>query len=254
MLSYTHTNVMIMSYTPVTRPEKLSNQVAEHLQHLILSKTIKPGERLPTERELGEQFQVSRTVIREAIRILEARGLLDTQTGSGTYVKAMQGEDVSNSLGMYLSLQDHVFTLDSIMEVRRVLELQVVKLASMRATNEDLDQLEETLNQMCLSKNEIDSFSKWDLEFHLSIAQASNNELFRILIEPLGEALFELIRTGSSTPGAIEEACEFHREILIALKNRDAVRSVELMKAHLDQSQRVALEGKKHLKMQRGEL
>ena len=239
-----------MLYTPVTRHNKLSNQVAENLQQLILSKTIKPGERLPTERELGEQFQVSRTVIREAIRTLEARGLLESQTGSGTYVKAIQDEDVVNSLGMYLSLQDHTFTLDSIMEVRRVLELQVVKLASMRATNEDLNQLEEILNQMFLSRKDILSFSKWDLDFHLSIANASHNQLFRILIEPLGEALFELIRTGSTTPGAIEDACEFHKEILIALRNRDAVRSVELMKAHLAQSQRVALEGIKHQKMQ----
>jgi len=71
-------------YKPVKRQAKLSSQVAEQIQQLILSRDLKPGDRLPTERELGETFKVSRTVIREAIRTLEARGLAVSQTGSGT--------------------------------------------------------------------------------------------------------------------------------------------------------------------------
>ena len=235
-----------MSYTPVKRQDKLSNQVADQIQDLILSKTIKLGDRLPTERELGEQFQVSRTVVREAIRILEARGLLDSQTGSGTYARALRGEDVVNSIGMYLSSHDHTYTIESIMEVRRVLEIQVVKLAAERATQENINQLEEILEQMCISSNDIDIYSQWDLKFHLTLAHACNNELFKILIEPLGEALFDVIWTASTTPGAIEDACRFHNEILNAIKNRDSAQAMELMKAHLDQAQRVALEGQIH--------
>lgn len=243
MLSYSHTNPMEYSFTPVKRNDKLSNQVADYLQQSILSKSLKPGERLPTERELGDQFQVSRTVIREAIRILEARGLLDTQSGSGTYVKALQGEDVVNSLSLYLSSQDQSYSLDAIMEVRRVLELQVVKLAAERATQEDIANLEHICTQMEQTKNDTPTFSRWDIAFHQTLAQSCHNDLFEILIEPLHEIMVELIFTGSIAPGAVEEACKFHTDILGAIKINDADLSVQLMQAHLDQAQRAATEG-----------
>jgi GntR family transcriptional repressor for pyruvate dehydrogenase complex len=240
--------IMDNSYSPVKRHEKLSGQVAEQIQQLILSRQIKPGDRLPTERELGETFQVSRTVIREAIRILETRGLALSKTGSGTYVRAIQGEDVANSLGMYITTQGQFFTLDSLMEVRRVLEIQVVKLAAERATPQDIEKLESVLDHMRKSKNDVDAFSKWDLEFHMVIARASGNPLFEILIEPLTEALFELIWTGTSAPGAAEEACEFHRVILDSLEAKNGQKAADAMRLHLDQSQRVTAEGIKHRK------
>ncbi len=236
------------AYSPVKRQEKLSGQVAEQIQQLILSRQIKPGDRLPTERELGETFKVSRTVIREAIRILEARGLVASQTGSGTYVQAIQGADVANSLGMYITTQGQFFTLDSLMEVRRVLEIQVVKLAAERAAPQDIEKLESILAHMCKAQKDVNAFSKWDLEFHMVIARASGNPLFGILIQPLTGALLELIGTGSSAPGAVEEACDFHRKILNALKARDAEKADSAMRQHLDQSRRVTAEGLKQRK------
>ena len=230
-------------YTPVKRQEKLSSQVAEQIQQLILSRQLKPGDRLPTERELGETFQVSRTVVREAIRALEAHGLVEPQTGSGTYVRAIQSEDVANSLGMYITTQGQFFTLESLMEVRRVLEIQVVRLAAERATHNNIQKLESILDNMRKTVHDTDAFSKWDLEFHLVLARASGNPLFGILIEPLTEALFELIWTGSSAPGAAEEACEFHRQILDLIKNKQAEQAAEAMRKHLHQSQRVAATG-----------
>jgi GntR family transcriptional repressor for pyruvate dehydrogenase complex len=205
------------SYSPVKRHEKLSGQVAEQIQQLILSRQIKPGDRLPTERELG-------------------------------FVRAIQGEDVANSLGMYITTQGQFFTLDSLMEVRRVLEIQVVKLAAERATPQDIEKLESVLDHMGKSKNDVDAFSKWDLEFHMVIARASGNPLFEILIEPLTEALFELIWTGTSAPGAAEEACDFHRVILDSLEAKNGQKAADAMRLHLDQSQRVTAEGIKHRK------
>ena len=240
--------IMNSPYTPVKRHEKLSGQVAEQIKQLILTCELKPGNRLPTERELSETFQVSRTVIREAIRGLEARGLVASQTGSGTYVRAIQGEDVVNSLGMYISSQSQSINLDSLMEVRRVLELQVIRLAAERATDQDLEKLDSILNQMNETKNDTNTFSKWDLEFHLEIARATNNPLFSILIEPLTEDLFKIIWTGSTIPGAKEDACQYHLEILNALKSRNAKKATEVMNAHLDQAQRVSSEGMKHRK------
>lgn len=229
--------------TPVVRQEKLSSQVAEQIQQLILSSQFKPGERLPTERELGDTFQVSRTVIREAIRTLEARGLVESQTGSGNYIRAMDGKDVANSIGMFITTQGNSFSLQSVMEVRRVLEIQVVRLAANRATQSDIQELETILAKMRLAVNDIDMFSKWDLEFHLALARASNNPLFSILIEPLTEALFEQIWTGTSAPGAAEDACDFHRRILEAIKDKNSDAAAAAIRDHLEQSERVTTEG-----------
>jgi len=233
-------------YKPVKRQAKLSSQVAEQIQQLILSRDLKPGDRLPTERELGETFKVSRTVIREAIRTLEALGLVESQTGSGTYVRAMQGKDVASSLGMFINSQRKPFSLDALMEIRQVLEIEMVKLAAERATKENIKQLENNLEMMCQTVPDPDEFSKWDLEFHLVLADACGNQLFGIILEPLTESLFELIWTGTSTPGAAQDACQYHRDILDCIKEKDSEGAVKVMRAHLDQAYRVTAEGIKH--------
>ena len=243
MLSYCHTNSMENGYKPVKRQAKLSSQVAEQIQQFILSRDLKPGERLPTERELGDTFKVSRTVIREAIRTLEARGLVTTHTGSGTYVRAMQGKDVASSLGMFINSQRKPFSLDALMEVRQVLEIEMAKLAALRATDENIKQLENNLEMMCQTIADPDEFSKWDLEFHLVLADACGNQLFGIILEPLTESFFELIWTGTTTPGAAQDACQFHREILDCVKQKDSEGAVKAMRAHLDQAYRVTAEG-----------
>ena len=253
MLSYCHTNLMENGYKPVKRQATLSNQVAEQIQQLILSHDLKPGDRLPTERELGETFKVSRTVIREAIRTLEARGLVVSRTGSGTYVRALQGKDVASSLGMFINSQRKPFSLDALMEIRRVLEIEMVKLAAQRATKENIKQLESNLEMMCQTVDDVDEFSKWDLEFHLVLADACGNQLFGIILEPLTESLFELIWTGTTTPGAAQEACQYHRDILDRLKKKDSKGAVKVMRAHLDQAYRVTAEGIKHHPKKRGE-
>jgi GntR family transcriptional repressor for pyruvate dehydrogenase complex len=233
-------------YTPIKRQAKLSSQVAEQIQQLILSRDLKPGDRLPTERELGETFEVSRTVIREAIRTLEARGLVTSQTGSGTYVRAMKGSDVASSLGMYINTRHKPFSLDALMEVRQVLEIEMVRLAADRASQEDISHLENSLRKMCGTTNNAEEFSKWDLEFHLQLCEASGNPLFGIILEPLTESLFELIWTGTSTPGAADEACDFHAQILTHIKNKDSEGAVEVMTRHLEQAYRVTSAGLKN--------
>jgi len=233
-------------YTPVIRQGKLSIQVADQIQQLILSRDLKPGDRLPTERDLGETFGVSRTVIREAIRTLEAHGLVVSQTGSGTYVRAMQGKDVASSLGMFINSQHKPFSIDALMEVRRVLEIEMVKLAAQRATSENIQQLENNLDMMVKTIKDIDEFSRWDLEFHLVLADACGNQLFGIILEPLTESLFELIWTGTTTPGAAQDACRYHRAILDCVKKKDSQGAAKVMRAHLDQAYRVSTEGIKH--------
>lgn len=235
---------MEISLPPIRRNQKLSIQVADRIEYLILDGKIRPEQRIPTERILGDTFQVSRTVVREAIRILEARGLLVSKAGSGTYVRALQEKDVSHSLGLYISTQQgQNFSLKSLIEVRQVLEIQIAGFAAERATNQDVIKLKSILDLMCESKKDARAFAKWDLQFHLQIAKASGNSLFGILIEPLTEALLELIWAGSISPGAVDEACQFHQDIFTSIKNRDVEGAKISMHNHLIQSQRVAILG-----------
>ena len=242
MLSYCHTNSMKNGYSPVKRQAKLSSQVAEQVQHLILSRDLKPGDRLPTEREMGETFGVSRTVIREAISTLEALGLVTSLAGSGTYVRMMEGKDASSSLNMFIKSRQKPFSLDELMEVRCVLEIEMVKLAAERATKEEIHLLEECLQNMLATTNLPDEFAKWDLEFHLIQAEACRNPPFGIILEPLKESLLDLIYTTTTTPGAIEKACEYHREVLDCIKKKDAQRAVKVIKKHLEQTHRASVQ------------
>ena len=238
------------AYQPVKRPEKLSKQVADRIQGLILASELNPGDRLPAERDLCEQFAVSRTVIREAISILEAKGLLASQGGSGNYVRAIQGEDVSNSIGMYISTQSDSFSLENLMELRRVLELQIVRLAAERATPQAIEDLESILAAMCATINDTKVFAKNDLEFHVALARASQNRLFSILLEPLTDVLLQLIYVGSNLPGIAEEACGYHRKILDQVKAHNVDGAVEAMTSHLNQTHRVTTQGLTELDQQ----
>ena len=165
------------SFIPVVRQSRLSAQVAEQIQNLILQNKLQVGDRLPAERELTEHFQVSRTVIREAIRILEAKGLLESLGGNGTFVRGVNSKDVSDSLGMYISAVGDAITHNDLMEVRYLFEIQIAKLAAERISPAGIQRLEEFLEGMRTTMSDADKFAQYDLEFHLELARATNNRL-----------------------------------------------------------------------------
>jgi GntR family transcriptional regulator, transcriptional repressor for pyruvate dehydrogenase complex len=229
-------------YSPVVRQIKLPVQVAEQIQGLILAKQLKVGERLPGERDLCEQFKVSRTVIREAIRILEAKGLILSQGGSGTYVRGIQTSDVVDSLGMYIATQSSSIPYLELMEIRRVLEVQIAALAAERITEDFVEQLETMLVSMEATLESPEAFAQADLEFHMSLARATGNNLFEIILNPFIEPLYEGRRLSSEIPGVAQEAMVHHRKILDMVKAGDGEGASEAMLSHLEQSSRVILE------------
>jgi GntR family transcriptional repressor for pyruvate dehydrogenase complex len=227
------------SFEQIQRGEKLSVQVTEQIEHIILSGEIHPGEKLPPERELCQQFGVSRTVIREAVRVLEAKGLLTSKGGSGTYVRALEPEDVSSSLGMYLSTQSHSISHDDLMEVRRVLEVKVAAFAAERAQPDSIDELRDLLSKMESVVGDSDAFAQYDLEFHVTLARATGNEIFALLLDPFIDVLYEARRMASKLEGVPEEAIEFHRKILERVEARDPDGAAEAMAMHIEQAHRV---------------
>mgnify|MGYP001014986330 FL=1 len=124
----------------------LSDQVADQIQHLIIKGGLKPGDKLPPERELAEQLGVSRTVIREATKTLQERGLVRVLTGSGTYATKVEPELVSQSIGLYVRGHRHAFR--DLLEIRKSLEVGIAGLAAQRANQAHVEQLEAALQEM----------------------------------------------------------------------------------------------------------
>ena len=227
------------SFSPIVRQSRLSLQVAEQIQNQILQNKLHVGDRLPSERELTENFQVSRTVIREAIRILEAKGLLESQGGNGTFVRGVQSNDVADSLVMYFSTGKETITHEELMEVRNIFEIQISRLAAERISPAGIQKLEELLESMRATANNADEFAKYDLEFHLELARATDNRLMEVLLDPLIDGLYEERRLASMLPGIAEEAIGLHAIILEKVKNRDANGASLAMQQHLEQANRV---------------
>jgi GntR family transcriptional repressor for pyruvate dehydrogenase complex len=225
-------------YSPVKRQRRFSSQVADQIQHLILNKRLNVGDKLPSERELCDEFGVSRTVVREAIRVLEAKGLLAAYDGSGTYVKSLESRDVASSIGLYIRTQEEPLSHEKLIEVRRVLEVPIAALVAERATEETCDELERLIAEMFAARHDPAAFARHDLEFHTALARATGNELFEILLDPFIDALYAVRRLVSTLEGIPEEAIQHHRNILECIRSGDPEKAEQAMSAHLDQSSR----------------
>lgn len=234
---------MTDTYRPVKRHEKLSVQVAEQIIDLIIDGKLLEGERLPPERDFCETFEVSRTVIREAVSILEAKGLVYSVTGSGTYVRSIQQEDVVNSLGLYISTNTKSVSVEHLLEARWVIESQVARFAANRATDEDLQLLEDVWLEMCDLTDDPMAFSKKDLDFHVRLAHASGNPLFEIMLQPLTDFILQSIYVVTTLPGITKQACDYHRAVIDAIKIHDSEMAVTAIQEHLKQSRVVTIRG-----------
>jgi GntR family transcriptional repressor for pyruvate dehydrogenase complex len=229
------------NFQPVLREESLSVRVANMIEQMIRDGELKIGEKMPPERILCERFQVSRTVIREATSYLMAKGLLVSQAGSGTYVRNVESTDVANYLELHMSLQDSPAGIDQFIEIRRLLEIQIAKIAAQRADQNDIEAIEENLRELKTLLNSPDEFAKKDLEFHLLLARSTKNPLFEILLKPLINNLLEVIHLALVYEKAGEEAIHFHGRIFEEIKNKRADGAALEMGNHLNQSRHAVL-------------
>jgi GntR family transcriptional regulator, transcriptional repressor for pyruvate dehydrogenase complex len=222
-------------YAPLDR-SRLYEQVANKIETMIVSRHLKPRDRLPSERDLAESFAVSRTVIREAFKLLEARGLVEILTGNGVFVSHPDSSVVAKSLGMYLHLQ--VAVQDSefkIHELRRLLEVEIAGLAAERATDTELEQLRQIVERMGLAALSREQVAMLDLEYHVTLAQATHNEMISLVYEPVIEYLRQqLIAAWQRYDRSPEVFNRQHRELYEAVRHHDPARARTAMTAHLD--------------------
>jgi len=218
--------------------EQLYQQVAHELQRLIVERSLRPGDKLPSERELAITLGVSRSVVREALRALAMRGLVKVKPGCGTYVCRLSLQDATIPLQLLLKTQDNPRLLEHLFEVRYLLEVEIAGVAAERATTDDIVALEQNLAEM-MATQDPKRFSDLDLKFHLTLAQATHNELFPVLLAPVTGLLAEAIHLSAHGPGALELGPGHHRRIIAAVKARDPRRAREAMRAHIREAERL---------------
>ena len=233
---------------PLEREQRLYERVVEKVLELISSGAWKPGFRLPSERELSEAFGVSRTVVREAVKALEARGVLESATGSGVSVRRADFNMVSRSLQTYMQLSRPVDFEIRLNEVRRVLEVELVALAADRATPEQRVQLRQICEQMRASDKTAQQMAELDFRLHITLAEATQNELFKILLAPLIDQLRDHITlTWEGFPRPVDLVLDQHEAIVTAVESGDAETARQAMIKHLAFSREV-LEDISHLR------
>ena len=225
---------------PLEREQRLYERVVEKVLELISSGAWKPGFRLPPERELSEAFGVSRTVVREAVKALEARGVLESSTGSGVSVRLADFNMVSQSLQTYMQLSKQVDFEIRLNEVRQVLEVEMVALAANRITPEQRKQLRQICKEMRVGSNNSKEMAELDFRLHVTLAEATQNELFKVLLAPvINQLRNQIILTWEDFPRPVNVVLDQHEAIVTSVENGDAEAARQAMAKHLAFSRKV---------------
>ncbi|HEX5502828.1 MAG TPA: FadR/GntR family transcriptional regulator [Thermomicrobiales bacterium] len=220
---------------PVQR-SRLYQQVVVQVCQLIQRGQIRPGDRLPPERELAEQFGVGRSSIREALRALEVAGLIESRHGSGAYVRDVPLDGIFAPLPLaFLASGDVV---GDMWEMRAIVEPELAARAALRAQPDELAALERNLERQraaMAAPRGGDDFLVADREFHTIIARASCNEVAVRVVHLLNQSLFESRRHFIAGDDRVRLAHTMHQEVFAALRSRDPQRAREAMRRHLQE-------------------
>ncbi|MCC7208578.1 MAG: FadR family transcriptional regulator [Anaerolineae bacterium] len=213
--------------------ERLSEQVANQLRELVMSRELKPGDRLPSERELAEHLGISRAIVREAIKTLEQQGLLSVEVGRGTFVTQLEPQDLTHALNLLMlqSADEHAF--DYVYEIRQMIEIESARKAAERATDDDIAELESKLQAMVASVDDVDGFARADTAYHQALAVATHNPLFVTLLLPITNLLRQIQRKASRTMRGPADAIHYHTRILEAVRQHNPDASGQAMREHL---------------------
>jgi len=211
--------------------EKPVDVIIRQIKELLVSGRLKPGDKLPPERKLSEQFAVGRTHVREALRKLEFFGILQTRPQSGTFVASIGVSALKSLIADVLKIDSPSFL--SLVETRVLLEEATIKLACQRRTKEDIKQLEASLNAY-LEKAEagIKAVDE-DLLFHLTVAEASKNKVLKsllLIIIPDIISNYSVFKVCDTVSG---KALNEHKQIFASIKEGDAEKGAAVMKKHL---------------------
>jgi DNA-binding FadR family transcriptional regulator len=215
----------------------LFEQLAAAIERQILSGELSPGDRLPAEGALAEEYGVSRPVVREALARLRERHLLETRNGNGTFIRHPSAGDLTEVLLRHLRFASSgPEAVAHLYEARVAIESMTAQLAAARASNADLEEMQAHIETMRDHQTAEADWTRADLAFHHAMARATHNPLLATLLDPLTQLIEDSIRAGHRDPRAVRRGLEAHERIWEALKARDADKAVAAVRDHLADS------------------
>jgi GntR family transcriptional repressor for pyruvate dehydrogenase complex len=214
--------------------ERLYEKIVDQIENRILSGELKLGEHLPCERELAEQFRVSRTAVREAVKTLSEKGLVQVRRGRGTFVTNGTSQAMRHSLGLMIKIGQAEGSRH-LVEVREIFELETAALAALRASDDQIAAMREAVATMDAALGDAETFIEGDLDFHLALAEASQNSLIPALIDSIVDLLREQRMAIFRVAGGPQRGQYHHQRILAAVTRHDPQGAREAMRAHLQQ-------------------
>ncbi|MEX2374873.1 MAG: FadR/GntR family transcriptional regulator [Dehalococcoidia bacterium] len=222
-------------FAVLDRDATLTERVTNAVLKKIVDGNFRSGDRLPSERNLAEQFGVSRTVIREAVSYLVAKGAIEVRAGSGLRVASLDATIVAESLRLYLAGAGGL-DYSKIHEVREAVEPHIAALASLRATDDDLERLTSVHKRMLEVADDAENASRQDVEFHRAIAIAAHNPLFLIMLESIEDVLLQVRLATIEQPGRPARAHAHHDRIYKQIVARSPDAAWQAMHEHLADS------------------
>jgi GntR family transcriptional repressor for pyruvate dehydrogenase complex len=218
----------------VVRTSRLYEQIVQQIEESVLNGSLKPGDQLPAERELAQRLGVSRTAVREAVKALREKGLVEAYSGRGTFVTDGTSQAARQSFDLMVKIGQQEGS-PHLAELRLILEPGIAALAAARVKEEDLAAMREAVAVMELSQDDPEAYIEADLDFHLALAETVANPLILSLIDSIVGLLREQRIKIFNVEGGPQRGQVHHKRILEAMERRDAEMARTAMRAHLEQ-------------------
>ena len=218
----------------LVRTSRLYEQIVQQIEESIVKGELKPGDQLPAERELAQRFGVSRTAVREAVKALREKGLVEAYSGKGTFITDGTTQAVRQSLDLMVKIGQSEGSTH-LAEVRAILEPEIAALAATRIQEPELATMHEAVAVMDRAGQDPDAYIEADLDFHLALAEGAANPLILSLLDSIVGLLREQRLRIFRVPGGPERGQLHHKRILEAVEKRDAEKARQAMRAHLSQ-------------------
>jgi len=214
----------------------MTEEVVSQVIEMIDQGKLRPGDRLPPERELAKKLGVSRPLLRAGLRAMSSMGLLKSRQGAGTFV--VKGPPMLDSEPLRLLAALHRFSFDHMFETRSILEVGAAGLAAEHATGEQLATLADEIAEMYASLNDPQQYLVHDICFHRAVAAASNNPTLFTLVEMVSAVMYERRRETIERAHDFSESLELHQQIYRAIRGRQPEEARVAMREHILRAQR----------------
>jgi GntR family transcriptional repressor for pyruvate dehydrogenase complex len=225
----------------------LYEQVADSLEKAIISSSTN-AEKLPSEDELSRQFKVSRTVTREALKVLKERGLITSRNGEGSFITKPKSDAIYNVINRFVKMES--VSDNELYNMRLILECAGVRLAALNITPDEIEHLEKVAEKLCEKGITTEKRLLYDSDYHISIAKASGNHLLWMFVEVMTALLEEYMIKGLPHPEYIKKSIKEHKKVVDSLKKGDPDKAEAAMREHLNATwKNIEIYKKEHLRL-----